>query len=312
MAERDVSRSKILIIGATGFIGKYITKASIAQGHPTYLLVRTTTETPDNTKLQLLESFKMSGAIILHGSLEDYGSLVAAIKQVDVVISTVGHHGSELLGQMPIIRAIKEVGTVKRFIPSEFGVDVDRDLAKPMKLMLGVKCKIRRAIQESGIPYTFVSCNNTFLHFLKDFNHTGVTSPPRDKVEIFGDGNTKAVYVAEDDIGEYTINAVDDPRTLNKILYIRPPANILSLNELVAMWERKISKTLQKEFVSKEILIKQMEELPFPQNLLPAFRVSIYVWGVELFELDSSGVEATQLYPHVKYMTVDDFLNCFV
>jgi hypothetical protein len=54
-----------------------------------------------------------------------------------------------------------------------------------------------------------------------------------------------AVFVVEEDIANYTMRVVDDPRTLNKILYMRPPANIVSHNELISMWERRAGKTLQ-------------------------------------------------------------------
>ncbi|KAL5845121.1 hypothetical protein ACOSQ4_011079 [Xanthoceras sorbifolium] len=48
-----------------------------------------------------------------------------------------------------------------------------------------------------------------------------VNAPPRDKVIVFGDGNTKGVFNKEVDVGTFTlIKAVNDPRTLNKILYI--------------------------------------------------------------------------------------------
>lgn len=60
------------------------------------------------------------------------------------------------------------------------------------------------------------------------------------------------VYVKEEDIGTFTIKAVDDPRTLNKTLYLRLPANTLSFNELVALWEKKIDKTLEKVYVPEE------------------------------------------------------------
>jgi len=47
----------------------------------------------------------------MQGALYDHESLVKAIKQVDVVFSTVGH--SLLADQLNIISAIKEVGNVK-------------------------------------------------------------------------------------------------------------------------------------------------------------------------------------------------------
>ena len=48
----------------------------------------------------------------MQGDLDDHASLVAALKQVDVVISTVG--GEAILdGQLKLIAAIKEVGHIK-------------------------------------------------------------------------------------------------------------------------------------------------------------------------------------------------------
>jgi len=67
------------------------------------------------------------------------------------------------------------------------------------------------------------------------------------------------VFNTEDDIGTYTIKAIDDPRTLNKILYIRPPANTVSMNELVSLWERKIGKTLERTYVPEEEVLKNIQ-----------------------------------------------------
>lgn len=47
----------------------------------------------------------------MQGDLYDHESLVKAIKQVDVVISTVGY--MQLADQVKIIAAIKEAGNVK-------------------------------------------------------------------------------------------------------------------------------------------------------------------------------------------------------
>ncbi|KAL4187110.1 hypothetical protein AMTRI_Chr09g37570 [Amborella trichopoda] len=112
---------------------------------------------------------------------------------------------------------------MQRFFPSEFGNDVDRVHAvEPAKSAFETKAKIRRAIEATGIPYTCVSSNVFAGYFLPTLAQPGVTSPPRDKVVILGDGNPKAIFVKEDDIGTYNIKDVDDPRTLNKILYLRP------------------------------------------------------------------------------------------
>lgn len=52
---------------------------------------------------------------------------------------------------------------------------------------------------------------------------------------------------------------MDDPQTLNKVLYMRPPGNVYSLNELVELWESKIGKKLEKVFVSEEELLQKIK-----------------------------------------------------
>ncbi|KAL4350235.1 hypothetical protein AHAS_Ahas10G0121700 [Arachis hypogaea] len=50
----------------------------------------------------------------------------------------------------------------------------------------------------------------------------GLNATPSDKVTIFSDGNTKGVFVKKNDVAAFTISTVDEPRTLNKVLYLRP------------------------------------------------------------------------------------------
>ncbi|MFS7890725.1 Isoflavone reductase-like protein [Helianthus anomalus] len=122
------------------------------------------------------------------------------------------------------------------------------------------------------------------------------------------------VFNEEHDIGTYTIKAVDDPRTLNKILYIKPPKNTCSFNELVSLWEKKIGKSLEKTYVPGEQVVKLIQESPFPNNLFLALNHSIFVNGdLTNFEIEPSfGVEASELYPDVKYTTVEEYLDRFV
>jgi len=305
-------KSKILFIGGTGYIGKFIVEASAKAGHPTFALVRESTLS-DPVKGKLVEKFKELGVTLLHGDLYDHGSLVKAIKQVDVVISTVGH--MQLADQVKIIAAIKEAGNVKRFFPSEFGNDVDRVHAvEPAKSAFETKAKIRRAVEAEGIPYTYVSSNYFAGYFLPTLAQPGLTSAPRDKLIILGDGNVAAVFNKEDDIATYTIRAVDDPRTLNKILYVRPPKNIYTFNQLAAVWEKKIGKTLEKIYVPEEKLLKDIQESPIPINVILSINHSVLVKGDHTnFEIEPSfGVEASELYPDVKYTTVDEYLDQFV
>jgi uncharacterized protein YbjT (DUF2867 family) len=103
-------KSKILVIGGTGHIGKLIIEASVKAGHSTLALVREASLSDPN-KGKTVQNFKDFGVTLLHGDLNDHESLVKAIKQADVVISTVG--SMQILDQTKIISAIKEAGNVK-------------------------------------------------------------------------------------------------------------------------------------------------------------------------------------------------------
>ncbi|KAA8519274.1 hypothetical protein F0562_013530 [Nyssa sinensis] len=301
-------KSKILIIGGTGYIGKYVVEESAKAGHPTFALVREKTAS-DPVKGKLIENFKSYGVTVLYGDLYDHESLVKAMKQVDVVISTVGSF--QIPDQVKIIAAIKEAGNIKRFFPSEFGVEVDYDhILEGAKLISESNLKFRRVVEAEEIPYTFVSCKLFAGYYARTLvQPIGTPAPPRDKVTILGDGNTKAIFNEEHDIATYTIKAVDDPRTLNKILHLRLPKNIYTVNELVSLWERKIGTTLEKIYIPEEEIPERIQEAPFPLNFEIAICHSIFVLGEPS---NCEGVEASELYPDVKYTTVDEYLDQFV
>lgn len=63
----------------------------------------------------------------------------------------------------------------------------------------------------------------------------------------------------EDDVATYTIRTVDDPRTLNKTLYIRPSQNILSQREVIQIWEKYTGKTLEKTYLSGDDFLDLMK-----------------------------------------------------
>ncbi|CAI9095168.1 OLC1v1031049C2 [Oldenlandia corymbosa var. corymbosa] len=261
------TKSKVLIVGGTGYLGKRLVKASLEQGHQTYVLHRPEIGV-DIEKIEMLLSFKAQGAHLVPASFNDYQSLVDAVKLVDVVICAISgvhirsHH---ILLQLELVRAIKEAGNVKRFLPSEFGTDPARmgDAMEPGRVTFDDKMVIRKAIEEAGIPFTYVSANCFAGYFVGGLCQPGHILPSTDSVLILGDGNQKAIYVAEDNIATYTIKTIDDPRTLNKTLYLRPPQNILSQREVVQLWEKLLGKQLVKTSISKDEFLSNLKGTPF-------------------------------------------------
>ncbi|XP_042388789.1 probable pinoresinol-lariciresinol reductase 3 isoform X1 [Zingiber officinale] len=218
---------------------------------------------------------------------------------------------SEVLQQRLLIQVIKEARCIKRFIPCEFGADPDKVHILGMDYdFYEKKAEIRRCIEKENLPHTYICCNFFQRYLLPSLVQPGLKAPPRDKVHIFGEGNIKAVFVDEKDVATFTICAIDDTRTLNKVVYLRPQGNVYSLNELVEIWEVKIGKKLEKIYITEEQLLRSIHEIPYPSNMEMIFIYSAFVKGDHTyFGINSSGLDGSKLYPHVRCKTVDEYLS---
>ncbi|CAN1174909.1 Bifunctional pinoresinol-lariciresinol reductase 2 [Linum perenne] len=316
-AATAAAKSKVLVIGATGYLGKRLVTASLAAGHVTYVLYRPEIGV-DIEKVQLLLSFKKGGAHLVTGSFNDHRSLVDAVKLVDVVICAVsGVHirSHSILLQLKLVEAIKEAGNVKRFLPSEFGSDPARMLnaMEPGRVAFTDKMVVRKAIEEAGIPFTYISANCFAGYFLGGLCQPGVILPSREHVTLLGDSNQKAVYVDEDDIAQYTIKTIDDPRTLNKTIYIKPAKNVLSQREVVEIWEKLIGKKLKKTIVSEQEFLTKMKGEDYAQQVGLSHYYDVgYKGCLTSFEIGDQAGEATKLYPEIEYTTVEEYLKRYV
>lgn len=303
-------KSRVLVVGATGFIGRFVTEASLASGRPTYILVRPSPSRPCN-KAKIVEAFKDKGAFLLHGTVSDKELMEKILKEheIEIVISAVG--GEQVMDQLTLIEAIKAVGTIKRFLPSEFGHDVDRaDPVEPGLVMYKEKRKVRRVIEEMEVPYTYICCNSIASWPYYNNHHPSEVLPPLDQFQIYGDGTVKAYFVAGTDIGKFTMRTVDDIRTLNKSVHFRPPRNYYNINELASLWEKIIGRTLPRVIVTASDLLAAAAENRIPQSVVASFTHDIFIKGCQVnFSVDGpNDIEVTNLYPDEQFRTVDD---CF-
>ncbi|KAK9148186.1 hypothetical protein Scep_006943 [Stephania cephalantha] len=310
-------KSRVLVLGGTGYLGKRLVKASLRLGHPTYVLQR-----PENcmdiNKIQLLLRLKKHGAKFIEGSLSDDESLVRAVNQVDVVISALSSSDTSTTAtqlQLKIVDAIKHAGNVKRFIPAEFCIDPARMIhdLEPAKTLNVRMMDVRKAIVEAKIPYTTVAANCFAAYFVPNLCQLGTMLPPKDKVCIFGDGNAKAIYLDENDIATYTIKTIDDSRTINKTLHLMPSKNILSQNELVEMWEKISGTKLERSTMPAEDYLAIMNGAhPLIQFGISHNYPIFYEGYLKHFELKEGDEEATVLYPDVEYTTVEEYLRQYL
>ncbi|CAO2824746.1 unnamed protein product [Amaranthus hypochondriacus] len=301
---------KVLIFGATGYLGRYMVQASVAMGHLTYAYTRPIGLIGvghNDPKLKTLLNFKALGVTIVEGELDDHEKLVSILQEVQIVISTLPV--PQYLNQLKIIDAMKEAN-IERFIPSEFGCEADRVKGlPPFQALLDNKKRVRRAIEEANIPYTCILGNimaGYFIHYI--FFHD---QNSKEKVTVYGNGQTKAVWNFEKDVAAYTIRAAMDSRTLNKTVSCRPLKNIASLFDVISSWENKTAKNLTKVHMLEEDVLKLTtetipQEISIPMSILHC----IFIKGDPLsIELKEDELEASNLYLDYKYTSIDELLD---
>lgn len=150
------------------------------------------------------------------------------------------------------------------------------------------KMEVRQAIEDAGIPYTYVVGACFAAYFAGNLSQMVTLLPPKEKVNIYGDGNVKGkinknvsfnlfsshcgkpiilnsfisyivVFADEDDIAKYTAKTLNDPRTLNKTVNIRPPDNVLTQIELVQIWEKLTGNELEKTNIAAKDFLANIE-----------------------------------------------------
>ncbi|XP_010518923.1 PREDICTED: pinoresinol reductase 1 [Tarenaya hassleriana] len=309
-------KTRVLVVGGTGYIGKRIVRACLAEGHETYVLQRPEIGL-DVEKVHLLFSFKKLGAKLVEASFSDHQSLVSAVKLADVVISAMSgvHFRSHcILLQLKLVQAIKDAGNVKRFLPSEFGMDPSRmgNALWPGRETFDEKMEVRRAIEAAGIPHTYVLGACFAAYFAGNLSQMETLIPPKEKVNIYGDGNVKVVVADEDDIATYTAKTINDPRTENKTVCVRPPDNVLTQIELVRIWEKLTGKELEKTHIPADDFLAGMKHSDKAQQAGIGHFYHIFYEGCLANYEVGDDQEASKLYPDVKYTRMDDYLRMFL
>ena len=295
--------ARILVVGATGHLGRELVKACSQQGHEPHALVRPATR-KDPEKMHLLQA---AGATLHEGDLTDYDSLLRACRSADIVISAVG--GMQIGDEGALVKAVKEAG-VQRFVPSDFGLDPAA--AGPGSCVLfDAKAAVQASVKAAGIPYTFIHSNAFFTYWafsLGDLTRLGGKLPP-EEVSVYGDGNVVGALTSVPDVAKVTVRAVNDPRVLNK--EIRITANTITQNFLIALWQTTSGRTVKRTSVPAAELetIIAGSTAPDQGTMLVASQLhrSLWIRGDSVKRVPTS-LEATEVYPDMAFQTIEQGL----
>ncbi|KAG4982851.1 hypothetical protein JHK87_027600 [Glycine soja] len=123
-----LAKSKILVLGGTSYIGKFIVMASVEAGHPTFALVRESTLShPEKSKL--IQSFKSFGVTLLYqiddqvnviaikeaGNIKVIGLVYISLRPVNVIVVVLCLHCPYVLEAMT---TLVELGSTAKDIIS--------------------------------------------------------------------------------------------------------------------------------------------------------------------------------------------------
>lgn len=150
------SPSKILILGATGQIGRYITDA-IVNAQPAFDQITVfTSKDATGKKAEYIEKLKQKGVKFFFGDVSSEEDIKAAYAEgADTVVSALGR--DVIAKQIELIRFAEESSTVRWFFPSEYGTDIEFGPAsadeKPHQQKLKVRKYVRENIQRLKVTY---------------------------------------------------------------------------------------------------------------------------------------------------------------
>ncbi|EOO04211.1 putative isoflavone reductase family protein [Phaeoacremonium minimum UCRPA7] len=233
--------SHILLFGATGKIGKFITEAVInAKPSFDHLAIFTSPSTVAN-KPDLLNKWKSEGVSVIVGDVDKDEDVRAAYDGVDTVVSAVGREAIDK--QIRLIRLAEESGSVKWFFPSEYGTDIEYGPQspdeKPHQKKLAVRKFIRENVQHLKITYLVTGPYfDMWAHTTAGAEEAGGFDVRHKEADLVEDGEGKIGFTTMADVGKLLVAALQHPgASFNQALKVQ--SFVVTPNQVVAEYEKQ-------------------------------------------------------------------------
>lgn len=193
-----MKNKKVLLAGATGYLGKHIAVELQKQQYPATILVR------DKSKVQ--SELKKLETLVAEVTRSD--TLKGIMDDIDAVISTIGitkqkdgltYMDVDYQANLNLLNEAKKAGVKKFIYVSAFKADKLSHLK-----MCYAKERFVEELKKSGLDYCIIRPNGFFsdmTEFLK--------MAKKGKAELFGDGNFRMNPIHGRDLAEICVYAID-------------------------------------------------------------------------------------------------------
>ena len=224
-----------LIVGATGSLGRHLTRSLLAAGEP----VRVFTRDP-----ALAQVFVAEGAEVVRGDLRDKASVRMAMQGARAVVSAShsilgrGANASRIVdddGQRTLITAAKEAGVAHFVYTSALGASPDHPVD-----FWRTKARIEQVVRASGLPFTILQ-PSAFME-VHAYDLIGKNVQLGKRVPLFGPANNPRNFVAAADVAAVARQALTDSRFVGQTVTIGGPQNLTS-REVAAVFEQVCGKS---------------------------------------------------------------------
>ncbi|CAK0745014.1 hypothetical protein CVIRNUC_001590 [Coccomyxa viridis] len=244
--QRENSDVRVLVVGATGYIGKFVVKELINRGYNVVPFARGKSGVGGKAGMEDTKQ-EFEGADVRFGSVSDLTSLrdVAFAEPVDVVVSCLASRtGGKKDSWAVDYQATKNVLEVAREKGAQHFVLLSAIcVQKPLLEFQHAKLKLEAALQSAGdITYSIVRPTAFFKSLAGQVQLVKTGKP----YVMFGDGQLASCKpISEADLASFMADCVKDPSKANKMLPIGGPGKAWSALEqgeyLFRLAERKPS-----------------------------------------------------------------------
>ncbi|KAM0254690.1 hypothetical protein ACHAQJ_006540 [Trichoderma viride] len=244
--------SHILVLGATGNVGKHIMNSLVSAGTLFPNISIFTSQSTATSKSDLIDGWRSAGVSVIVGDITNSTDIEAAYRGVDTVISCLGRAALE--GQMELIRLAEASPTVRWFFPSEFGTDPEHNERsageKPHQMKLAIRKFIRENTRQLNVTYVVVGPYfDLWVDQRKWDDELGGIDLAKKEAIFTGDGETKIGFTTLKDAGTAVVAALRHPEaSLNKVLKVA--SFVKTSNEVLNEYERQTGVKFRVKYVT--------------------------------------------------------------
>jgi len=222
--------SRVLVAGATGQLGRVITRKLVASGTKVRALAR---------NREALAQFAPD-AEIAAVDLRDLAKLTDACRGVDQIVATANNNMGkgvtsptriDLGAYQNLCAAARNTGVRRLTYVSYKGVSQDAVVD-----IFRVKWYIEDAIRRSGVPYVMLRPTAFMDIWIDQIVAKGIRE--KGVATIFGDGTSVTNYISVDDVAEFAVKILSRADVVNEAVDAGGPSN-LSQNDVATLVERR-------------------------------------------------------------------------